>query len=697
MNLIIWRDHLASILRKTWLRYLTLAGAGFLVHVPALQGQFLWDDVYLAQENPFIKSPLLIYQAFRHYLFHDSFSAHYRPVQNLSFMVDYYFWNSDATGFHLTNVLLHVLSGLLLYRLLSRLFGQFAERSPQVLSASMASLFAWLIAAVWIVHPVHSAAVDYVSGRADSLAFAFAAGAWLLVIRARSVQSTWVKVILFSLAIVAGFLALCSREIACVWIAIFIIHSLAFSPRLSRKSLVLTVACSLILVAVYAGARQLARGQTPPQDPGLPGSVRVTLMLRALGDYSRLMIFPANLHMERTVFDTENFGDRDSWRKSVSSEYLSVLGLFAAAVFAWACLCRGPGQSIRIFGAVWFLAGYLPISNLFTLNATVAEHWLYLPSVGFFIFIVGFVVETPLKVQRSIAALSMVAIIGLGVRAWIRSTDWHDDVTFFQRTVAAGGLSSRTIVNLALAHSRRGNVEPAECALRRAVQVWPDYPLARNNLADLLLRKGKVAEAEALFKTAARSAANGGKDYPRTWVAYLNLAFVRTDQGDIAGAIEVLERARAEYPDVWDLISRESELLRRTQGPQIASRLLEDFVRQNSWHFGASLAAGKLRAELNDSSGAAAALRHAAWLDLHDTQALDLLAQIYLGQNDLERAYEVQRRAVARQPDHPKEYHQLAAILEKMGRKQDAQATLARASRLRTMALAQPSLATVMN
>lgn len=695
MNTTAWREHIVSFSTKGWFRYLALAVAGFVVHVPSLQGQFLWDDVYLAQENPFIKSPLLISQAFRHYLFHDSFSAHYRPVQNLSFMVDYYFWNSDAAGFHLTNLLLHVAAGLLLYRLLTRLLAQFSERQPHTFSPSIAPLLAWLIAAIWIVHPVHSAAVDYISGRADSLAFVFASGAWLLVLRARKIQTLWLKIGLFVLAAVAGFLALCSREIACIWILLFIIHSLLLGP--SRKNCILTVACCLLLVAGYAGARHSAQGQTPPKDPGLAGSVRATLMLRALGDYSRLMVFPANLHMERTVSHLENFENRESWRKSVSAEYLTILGVLAAMVFVWGCRRRGSGQPIRIFGAIWFFAAYLPISNLFPLNATVAEHWLYLPSVGFLIFLAGLVIEAPLRVQRALAGVSVIAIIALGARAYVRSTDWHDDATFFQRTVSAGGISSRTIVNLALANSRRGNIGPAERALRRAVELWPDYPLARNNLANLLLAQGKVSEAEALFRGAAKSAAEGGKCYPRTWIAYLNLAYVRTSQGDLPGAIEVLERARVEYPKVWDLISRESELLRQIQGPRAASKLVEDFVRQNSWHFGAALAAGKLRAELNDSSAAAAALQHAAWLDLHDTASLDLLAQIYLRQNDLDRACQTQRRAVARQPDRPQEYYQLANILEKMGRKQDAQATLAKVSRLRQMATAQPALATVIN
>jgi tetratricopeptide (TPR) repeat protein len=693
MLFIAWRERFGSLLSKAWFRCFCLAVAGFAVHLPSLQGQFLWDDGYLAQENPFIKSPLLIFQAFRHFLFHDSFSGYYRPVQNLSFMVDYYLWNNDAAGFHLTNLVLHVASGLLLYRLLTCLLKEFAARAPQAFSSRTASTLAWLTAAVWIVHPVHSAAVDYVSGRADSLAFALASGAWLLVNSARKAGPVWLRVILYLFAALAGFLALCSREIACIWIVLFLAHSLFFSPKLSRKARVLTVGCSLLLIAGYAAARHFAQGQAAPSSASWAASFRVTLMLRALGDYARLMIFPANLHMERSVFNPDNFMDQRGWRQNASWEYLGVLGAMAAIIFAWGCLRRGRGQAVRIFGAVWFFAGYLPISNLFMVNATVAEHWLYLPSVGFLIFIVGFIVEASPKLQRGIAVAAVLVIAALGTRAWVRSTDWHDDATFFQHTVAAGGISARTIVNLALANSNRGHLDVAERALRRAVQVWPDYPLARNNLANVLLKRGKTNEAEEFFKVAAKA----GKEYPRTWVAYLNVAFVRTSKGDDAGAIEVLERARAEYPGVWDLISRESELLRRTQGPQVASRLVEDFVRQNPWHFAASLAAGKLRAELNDSAGAATALRHAALLDLHDTQALDLLAQIYVRQNDLVYACQAQRRAVNRQPDHLREYFLLAEILEKMGRKDDAQATLAKASCLRDMATAQPPLATVIN
>src|SRR5262249_53088451 len=157
---------------------------GFVVRLPALQGQFLWDDEFLARDNPFIKSPILILESFRHYLFPDSYSAHYRPMQNVSFILDYTFWNTNPYGFHLTNLLLHIACGVLLYLLLQRLLPTLC-RGSTLGTPPIASVSAFLVALLWIVHPVHSAAVDFISGRADSLAFLFACLGWLLVLRAR--------------------------------------------------------------------------------------------------------------------------------------------------------------------------------------------------------------------------------------------------------------------------------------------------------------------------------------------------------------------------------------------------------------------------------------------------------------------------------------------------------------------------------
>src|SRR3989440_9275022 len=166
-------------------------------------------------------------------------------------------------------------------------------------------------------------------------------------------------------------------------------------------------------------------------------------MLRALGDYGRLMVFPGILHMERTIFDPGNYLSRESWRKTVASEYLSILGLVVLTAFIYGCARHGTGQRTRIMGTVWFLAAYLPISNIVQLNATVAEHWLYLPAVGFLIFVFGFAIEFPIRYRPLLSACALIAVVSLSVRSFVRSSDWSNEEIFYQRTLAAGGESAR--------------------------------------------------------------------------------------------------------------------------------------------------------------------------------------------------------------------------------------------------------------
>jgi len=687
---------LAIYLRREWLRVVLLLVIGVVVRAPALQGERIWDDQYLSYDNPFIKSPLLILEAFRHYLFLDSFSAYYRPVQNISFIVDYFFWNTDSSGFHLTNVLLHAGSGVLLYFLLRQLFASLFLRRVSVAVRDRAQRrFPWLsmaafsVAMIWVVHPVHSAAVDYISGRSDSLAFLFASAGWLLFLRAQRTPPGRYRILrgsLYFLAAVSGLLALLSREIACVWLALFVAHLLLVEKQVRLRSRIWAVVCCGALLVIYMGLRYLPeRRTTPLPDAGWSAPLRAVLMARTLGDYGRLIIFPGNLYMERTVFDPAACRSNADWRRAIGIEYLSVVGLFILAALVCGSAKRGPGQPARIFGASWFIAGYLPISNIIQLNATFAEHWLYLPSVGFLIFLAGCAFELPVRYRRVVGAFVSVTVIAFGVRSVARSSDWVNEETFYKRTLAAGGTSTRVAVNLGQIYVHRGDYAAAEKIFRRVLEITPDYPIARNNLAGLLFQVGKTAEAEAMFDLSARAAAQTRREYPRTWVAAVNLAHLRHNAKDDKAALAILQNSRVAYPDIWEIISFESEVLRETQGPDAALCLVENFAHHNWWHYGASLALGRLYAQKGDVNLAETALRHASWLDVHDVEALRLIVFMRLRQNRLSDAFRTQQRAVARQPDEPRQYILLSSILEKMGRREEARDTLARASHLRAL------------
>ena len=196
-------DLLARAMRSPAAMLVLFVVAGLLVYAPSLHGDLIWDDGYLVGENPFYKSPIFTLEVFRHWLFFDSFSTYYRPVQNISYMVDYWVWGGNPFGYHLTNILVHSLSGLLLFFLLRRLL-------PALLGGEnrTSSALALLVAGAWTVHPIHNAGVAYISGRADSLASLFALSAWLLVIRAREAATASARVLLGALSAITMLVAL---------------------------------------------------------------------------------------------------------------------------------------------------------------------------------------------------------------------------------------------------------------------------------------------------------------------------------------------------------------------------------------------------------------------------------------------------------------------------------------------------------
>jgi TolA-binding protein len=669
-------DRIADRTRVPWLRCVILVVIGFAVRVPALSGELIWDDTSLIRDNPFIKSPLLLLESFRHYLALDGSSTHYRPVQNISYFFDYLVWNADPFGYHLSNVLWHVGGGLLLYFLLRRLLEPFRNR----FASNALSDTAFLLALLWIVHPVHSAAVDYISGRADSLAFFFACAAWLVYLKARSSESVPRRVGLNIAAVVLALASLCSRETGCVWMLLFLFHVFVFDPETSWRAKAKVGAVCLALLASYGGLRQLPVEHLLSSAASAPPfAERAGLMLRALGDYTRLMVFPSNLHVERSV----------RWSTENSNVLLSLLGSVTAIVLVFGAVRKGKAQPIRIFGAAWFVLAFLPISNLFPLNATVAEHWLYLPSVGLLIFFAGVCLELPARRYALPAAIGVIAVVGLSARSFVRSGDWINSETLYRHSLAAGAARSRFVLNLAQTYVAQKDYAKAEALLRALVAANPNYAMAQNALGHLLLEQGRTSEAENVFAATARQIAPVTTDQPRTWIAALNLAYLKYSEHDTTSALAILEKARADYPGTWRLIGFESEILRATGQHETALTLVEEFRGAHWWHCAAAIEAGRIRSELRQFVEAEAALRRASWLDLHDAESLNLIAAINLEQNHLDAACDAQRRAVRRQPDQPRQYFLLADILQRMGRDDDARAALAEVRELQALAKAR--------
>lgn len=654
--------------------------AGLVIYLPALNGELIWDDEYLVGQNPFYKSPVFALEVFRHYLFFDSFSIYYRPVQNLSYMVDYWLWDGNTFGYHLANVAFHALSGFLLFRVLRRILPGLigAECDSQVRDFT-----ALLIALLWTVHPIHNAAVAYISGRADSIASLFALGAWLLVLRAREAGG-WKRGALFS---VSGFLmliALCAKEIALMWLVIFLLHLLFFETTQPWKSRLFHFGGMLAVFAIYFALHSLPAHRVPMEDgPPEPIAARILLMLRAIGDYTGLIFFPSRLLMDRTLTSPAMYVNAASWHASLRYEYLSVIGSAVLALGVMLCGKTAPGKRLRIFGASWFIIAFLPISNLFPLNAQVAEHWIYLASIGYLAFLAGCVLLLALRWRKIVTCTAVVAVCALGVRTAIRAADWSDPATFYARTIEDGGGTPRIFGNLAGTFAKRGDYPKQEAILRRTLALFPDFAPARINLGICLVNQGREAEAEEFLNFAKPAAEDVSRRFPRTWSAALNLAGVRAKAGKSDEALAILADARTRSPETWDLAKYEADLTEHAHGAAAAIPGIEQYAAAHWWHEDAWMTLGQLRAAAGDPQRAIDAMHHASRLDIHDPKPFANIARIELSRNNAAAACGAQRLAIKRDPNQPSRYLVFAAILDQLGRKDEAAAAMQHAADLR--------------
>jgi len=635
--------------------------ACMLAYAPVLHGKFLWDDLYLVGTNPFFKSPRFALEVFRHYLFLDSFSVYYRPVQNLSYIVDYAIWNREEFGYHLSNILFHAGSAFLLCLVVRRCLRAMLREGGEPGFVDGAAFFVGLL---WAVHPIHNAAVAYVAGRADSIAMMFALAGWLLFLNARGGWRGMVAAVLAPACLLG---ALCAKEIALIWIALFGVYLFGFEREMPLRAK-LRVAGSLAGVfAIYLWLRHLPGPRTAQQGLTYPPIAdRVMLMLRALGDYTSLIFYPGNLHMERTVWSAAAYESLVVWQQNLRGEYLSLIGLGTIAGFVFACWSRLPGRRVRIFGVSWFVLGFLPISNLFPLNAQVAEHWIYMASAGFLVMLAGFACAMPRRYQGYLAVGLAVAAAGLGVRTARRAADWAEPEGFYRGTIAAGGFPERVSLNLAEVCTGKGRVKEAEAILRKTVTDYPDYPSARIQLGMNLLNQGRNGEAEQYLRINGQAADLVAASTPQSWHAALNLASMEYNGKRPEAALGTLDEAIRRYPEVWDLVQYRAEVLQTTKGPEAALPAVEEFAGKNWWHFESHLMLAHILASAGDYAGAVALCRETATLDIHSPAPYEQEAKADVLANRYPQALEAQTEAMERGADGAAEYMMLAAIYSQM-------------------------------
>jgi tetratricopeptide (TPR) repeat protein len=531
-----WRHHACALAG--------IASATLAVYANALRAGFVLDARALVAENPVVRRATAANVWF--ILTHDywqpmSTDGLYRPLTVLTYLVDYavFGYGTNALGYHLENVLLHVACAALVYGLVWRLVGRLW---PAVVAGG---LFA--------VHPVTTEAVTYVVGRADLLATLGVLAGMLCYHRSTHdvgrARVGWLAA-LAAACVVAFF----GKETGLVLLPALLLHELAF-PAGDRPRLRGAHAVVALVLASYLSARWLvAQAGLPPEDHSpidnpIVEMDFVTGRLTAasvLGRLLGLVAWPSALSADYSYRQIP----AASWPPRTVADVGAVAVLVALALLPWLLV-----RIRRSHPATFVLAGLaavalLPTANLLApIGSIMAERFLYLPLVG----IAGLVALAAERIAThsrvTVSAALAVAFLALAVRAHVRNRDWSDDLTLWSATV-------RTVPESAKAQrawaAARFAADPDHtdlahviAAAERALTIRPDYQQALVDLGSYYVVEGD--------RLAGRAPAEASAAYARA-VAVLERARPLEERAKARFVEKMLARghARETIPDYGD-------------------------------------------------------------------------------------------------------------------------------------------------
>ena len=535
----------AAIWRQPWL-WGTLLFAGTLLFWLRTAGfGFVFDDRVQILTDGYVHHLGNFWQLLSLHVLGQDVMDRTRPVQLLSLMLDSALWGLRPAGYHLTNILLHAGSTLLLFLLALRLSVSFAEFSGkddrQAVGRAGARFGALAAALLFALHPVQVEAVCVPSFREDLLAtFFLLAGLLAAAVFADRLRHQFdttperladggipdrrspylpgcIMVLCLLLAAGAKETGVAGPPLLFLfgWLAM---HSgaLPSSGGARRRWWPWAALAAVIVGAFYLAVWRLAPAHSEIFNPAMP---LAPSLLASAAVQARIFAMDV-MHVVAgcgysAVYTPQSLKDYDL----PMAVPLLALTLTAGIIGClWSRMAR--------FGFAWIVLALLPISNIVPIYNPVADRYLYLPMAGVGLWLAALLARgwrrRALRWPQA-AAVAVVAVL-LAALSWQRMAVWHDQLS---------------LCNDMIKHE-------------------PEHPDAFDGLGYVLYDAGRLAESEAAF----RKAISLRKNYADAWAG---LAMVREKRGDRAEADKAMTRAAwfdARYADI-DQVFRAQEIERQ--------------------------------------------------------------------------------------------------------------------------------------
>ncbi len=537
-----------------------------------------FDNAFIFDDSLHLREGTVIRNFFRN--FEWGFLLVSRNIVNMTFAMNHLAGGLHVFGYHVVNLVIHILNGIVVFFLSSLMLKRLTGFSPGPAGHEddrrnrLVALFASLI---FVAHPVQTQAVTYVIQRYTSMAALFYLAAVLFYLKARSlgrcergtperekgikrketagktVDRAWSVPVFFGLFVLCALLAFLSKQNAASLPLAILAVEYFFVDRSSEgwKRKIPWIALAFFLwggfilyVSGFFGYLPAGGGL---QDAG-PGGIfegfsqmaretedigRWTYLItqfNVLVVYIRLFLLPVGQSLDYLYPFSRGF-----FHGTTPYAFILLLSIAGAAVWFRKKL------PLLSFGVIWFFITLSVESSLIPIRDALFEHRLYLPLFGLSLALAGGVFRLFRRKEAWAVGLLAVLVVTLSAATHLRNRVWQDGVTIWTDVIEKNPGNFRAYNNLALAFKESGNYDEAEKALKRALRIRPLYEAALINLGSLYQVRQQPEKAAGAYREALAQ-------NPGSVEAQVGLGEVLKKAGELEEAVESFREILVKAP-----------------------------------------------------------------------------------------------------------------------------------------------------
>lgn len=505
---------------------------GFAIYGDVINGAFVWDDFDNVVNNTFIRSPSNVSDFFTKNLIAGAGKTidWYRPILLVSYSIDYSLWGLNPIGYHIVNILFHIVSAAILFIIVNKLFNK--------------TTIAWWASILFLIHPVQTEAVSYISGRADLLIVFFLLLSFYFFLLFHKSANHKKRTTFFTLSLFSFSIALFSKETAFIFPGILLLYHITFNEKINTtqiKQAFITATPFIFMSGAYLILRLMVLNFSGTfSSAGENIFQRTLVFIKLLPEYWWILIAPMGLHYRVVRNIDASVGDL---------AVIFSLAIIISVIFS--IIWFKKYRKILLFGFGWFFLSIFPASNtIVPINFLIGERWLYLSAIGLFISTAFFLDVLLQKFSKSeevrffIMSLLIIYSAFFIVIGIDRNLDWKEETTILAHTLIYAPDDAHLHTDLAIAYAEKGEYEKALTEFQKAANLNPNEYNIYFNIGVLYENIRNFEKALEAYERVVVLKADYAPVYNKLANFYVNAK--RYDD-----AIVALEQLKELLPDSW--------------------------------------------------------------------------------------------------------------------------------------------------